>query len=346
MVFITLIISIELIGHFSYKIYKGKFLFENAAQKNLLFKEHPYLIAVPKKNFQLTNEAGDIKISTNSLGHRKSAPDSIKFKEGAIQILCLGGSSTFATGVTDEYSWPFLLQQKLGPDYKVINFGVPGYTTLEALIQLSSLSAEFNPDFIINYHGWNDLKNYHLNNEQGFYLEHGFLQRTNLKVDRKASLVDYSFMLFLAKKVSSKINSKASTKISKTQADKEVDSLYVKNLKAIKAMGNHLGAKQIFIPQLLNLDWFVQNKDNYNAWTTTISNKDMPLLITRFNQLMVAAVPTEENIITLDSILYNQQWEEDHFVDEGHFSRAGGELFSNVLISTIKQLETQKRDSL
>ncbi len=346
MVFITLMITIELIGHFSYKVYKGKFLFENGPEENLLFEEHPYLIAVPKKNFQLTNKAGDIKISTNALGHRKSAPEGMKFTKDAVQILCLGGSSTFATGVTDEHSWPFLLQRKLGPDYRVINLGVPGYTTLEAIIQLGSLSEEYQPEIIINYHGWNDLKNYHLKNEQGFYLDHGFLQRTNLKVNRKASLSDYSFMLFFAKKVGSKINSKALNSASREPTDKEVDSLYVKNLKSIKAMGDHLGAKQIFIPQLLNLEWFVQNKEDYNAWTTTISNKDMPLLIKRFNQLMVGAVPTEKNTITVDSILYNQNWEEHHFVDEGHFSKAGGELFSDVLINTIRQLEAKKRDSL
>ena len=200
MVFITLIISIELIGHFSYKVYKGKFLFENGQQENLLFEEHPYLIAVPKKNFQLSNKAGDIKISTDSFGHRKSAPDGMKFNKGATQIICLGGSSTFATGVTDEFSWPYLLQLKLGPDYRVMNLGVPGFTTVEALMQLSTLPIEFKPGFIINYHGWNDLKNYHLINEQGVYLEHGFLQRTNLKVNRKAYLAEYSFIFFIAKK--------------------------------------------------------------------------------------------------------------------------------------------------
>lgn len=346
MVFVTLLVSIELIGHLSYRVYKGKFLFENGQQKNVLFKEHPYLVGVPKKNFRITNKSGDISISTNKFGHRVSYPPDMKHHKDAYQVVCLGGSSTFATGVTDEHSWPFLLQQKLGPGFKVINLGVPGYTTLEALIQLSTTDPDLRPDYIISYQGWNDLKNYHSEVEQGIYVEHGFLQATNLKVARKQGFPDYSFVYFLAEKIRSRIWPKKVDLESLPPTDAKVDSIYVRNLRTINALSRHLNAKLIIVPQVLNLEWFKAHPSESNLWTPTISNENMPELITRFNQLVSKAVPTDEGVLTLDHLPYSTQWQDHHFVDQGHFSKKGGEVFSDLLAASIRQLQLPKKDSL
>jgi lysophospholipase L1-like esterase len=210
---------------------------------------------------------------------------------------------------------------------------------------LSTLPEKYKPDIIINYQGWNDIKNYHLANDQGVYLEHGFLQRTNLKVNRKASLSEYSFIFFIAKKIRSKIISSNNPKKPLPITDGTVDSLYVKNLKTIRALGKYMNAKQIFVPQLMNFKWLKDRHNIENGWTTTIANQDMPQLIQNFNKLMYKTVPSEKDIITLDSIWQVRSWEERHFVDEGHFSKSGGEAFSELLIKSIRQLESQERDS-
>ncbi len=346
MVLTTLLVSIELIGHLSYKLYRGKFLFQNGKQENILFEEHPYLVGVPKKNFQLTNASGDVKISTDHLGRRVSYPEHMKHPEDATQIVCLGGSSTFGTGVTDADSWPYILQEKLGKGYCVTNLGVPGYSTLEAVIQLSTIVPEIEPDIIIMYEGWNDLKNYHLANIESTYSEHGMLQRTILKVNRKKSLADYSFIYFIAKKIKSGFHDRIKPKETYPFNDPRVDSLYAKNLRTMRTLGKHLNAKQIFVPQVLNLKWFSERRDIENLWSSNIPNEDMPELLKRFNQLMSTSVPTEKDIITIDSILFIRNWEDRHFVDEGHFSKAGGEVFTELLITAIKKLGKPKKDSL
>ena len=346
MVLVTILISLELIGHLSYRMYKGYFLFENGKAQNILFQEHPFLVGVPKKNFQIENKTGDIRISTNKIGNRVSYAGHMQHSEDALLVLCLGGSSTFATGVTDQDSWPYLLQQKLGPGFKVINMGVPGYTSLEALIQLSTSGIALKPDFIISYQGWNDIKNYHSKVEQGMYLEHGFSQASNLKVVRKRQFSDYSFIYFLTKKIRSRIWPNTPNLESLPLTDPKVDKAYVRNLQTLHALSNFIGAKLIMVPQVLNLKWFEKHPSEINLWTPTISNRDMPQLINRFNQLMSEAVPNQPNVVTLDSILYQKAWDSHHFVDQGHFSKEGGDVFSDILVEAIRQLQLQPYDSL
>lgn len=54
-------------------------------------------------------------------------------KKEKMVVACVGDSITFGTGVGDPAagSYPALLQQYLGPDYEVKNFGVPGATMTE-----------------------------------------------------------------------------------------------------------------------------------------------------------------------------------------------------------------------
>ena len=341
-VFITILCFFELFGHLGYKWYRGKFLFQNGKPERLLFKEHPYLVGVPKSNFELSNASGDIKITTDEQGNRRSYPDNMQHSKDALNIVCLGGSTTFSTGVNDDESWPYLLQEKLGSSYKVANLGVPGYTTLEAIIQLTTVVPELNPDIVILYLGWNDLKNYHQEQSPKDYLDHGISQQNNLKVARKKSLADYSFILFITGKIRSKIFETTERRVHK-EPDKRIDSVYVRNLETIEVLCNNLGASQIYIPQVMNEEWLAANKDDPNLWTPTLSNGDLPKFIERFNTLLAQTVPSGENGVALNSIS-KLDWKEDHFVDEGHFSKKGAEKFSDVVKNAILRLHVE--DSL
>jgi len=47
--------------------------------------------------------------------------------------LCFGGSFTFGQGLSDEESWPWLLQKELGGQAQVVNFGAPGWSAGQML---------------------------------------------------------------------------------------------------------------------------------------------------------------------------------------------------------------------
>ena len=55
-VFLTLLITFELVGQLGYRILKGRFLYDR--HPLLVFKEHPYLSGVPKENFRYVNTKG------------------------------------------------------------------------------------------------------------------------------------------------------------------------------------------------------------------------------------------------------------------------------------------------
>jgi len=98
----------------------------------------------------------------NSLGFRgkeitKAKPD------GVTRILCVGGSTTYGTGATnDTLTYPARLERMLnkaapaGRVYEVVNCGTVGYGTAENLINLELRLLDLDPDAIIVYHAAND----------------------------------------------------------------------------------------------------------------------------------------------------------------------------------------------
>lgn len=70
-------------------------------------------------------------------------------------VLALGDSLTFGTGATAETAYPAVLAAATGWD--VVNAGVPGDTSAQALARLAPLLDEFRPALVLLSIGGNDL---------------------------------------------------------------------------------------------------------------------------------------------------------------------------------------------
>jgi len=70
-------------------------------------------------------------------------------------VLALGDSLTFGTGAAPEASYPALLADLTG--WQVINAGVPGDTSVQALQRLPALLREHRPALVLVSIGGNDL---------------------------------------------------------------------------------------------------------------------------------------------------------------------------------------------
>jgi acyl-CoA thioesterase I len=70
-------------------------------------------------------------------------------------VLALGDSLTFGTGATPQTSYPTMLADLSG--WQVINAGVPGDTSAEALARLPGLLQEHQPTLVLVSIGGNDL---------------------------------------------------------------------------------------------------------------------------------------------------------------------------------------------
>ena len=103
------------------------------------------------------------QISINSLGLR--GPELLKPKpDQGIRIWAIGGSTTFDIyAATDRETWPALLQEKLQSSLpqstiEVINAGIPGEIYWGSISDFEQHQPTVNPDYIILYHGPNDLR--------------------------------------------------------------------------------------------------------------------------------------------------------------------------------------------
>ena len=71
-------------------------------------------------------------------------------------VLALGDSLTFGTGASTETSYPAVLAGLTG--WNVVNAGVPGDTSAQALARLPALLAEHQPKLVIVSIGGNDFR--------------------------------------------------------------------------------------------------------------------------------------------------------------------------------------------
>lgn len=121
------------------------------------FRPHPYLVYALNESFV----SGDGKNRHNTHGTR-GADFVVPKPAGTFRIVCVGGSTTYETGVLDDArAYPALMGEKLRElgraDVEVINAGVPGYTSFECLIELALRVLEWQPDLVLFYDNTNDV---------------------------------------------------------------------------------------------------------------------------------------------------------------------------------------------
>jgi lysophospholipase L1-like esterase len=97
----------------------------------------------------------------NSLGYR-GRDFTVTKPAGVTRIAFYGGSSVFDIDSLGESDWPRRVERLLRadgfPTVQVINAGIPGYTTSEAVGTLFSEGHGFSPDYVLLYAEWNDIK--------------------------------------------------------------------------------------------------------------------------------------------------------------------------------------------
>ena len=97
-------------------------------------------------------------------GFRGSEFSIIKPKD-EIRIIIIGGSFVFNNNQDLEYDWPSLVEEYMhNSGYKnirVINAGVPGHRSFDAIGRLISELHLLSPDYVILCNAWNDIKYFH-----------------------------------------------------------------------------------------------------------------------------------------------------------------------------------------
>lgn len=347
---LILIVMIEALGQIAYRIRYGMFLYQMAESDQYMeaFELHPYLVGRLKEDAVATDVATGKHITSTKYHTRLTgAPEN---DSELIRVAVLGGSSTFGIGVTDLDSWPAILQRKLGKGFSVVNYGVPGYSTAEAIIQMSLIVPELKPQFVILYEGWNDIHNYHVTHLGEDYYVHGMAQYDNLEIppihkrNNWGKLYEISAIGRLAAKIKRELAESDVPACPKYDTpDEFVDRIYARNLETLKLLSEHIAPYTLFVPQVLNYPAFKNNEDiaACKGWSSHIWNKAMPELMDRFNSIMQSVCTNDDPKCLYAGGILKVKWEQDDFIDDGHFSKKGGEKFadqiSEIILSKFKK---------
>jgi hypothetical protein len=347
---LILLVVIEAFGQIAYRIRYGMFLYQMAEREQYMgvFELHPYLVGRLKKDAVFTDVTTGKHITSTKYHTRLTgAPEK---DSGLIRVAVLGGSSAFGIGVTDFDTWPAILQRKLGKGFSVVNYGAPGYSTAEAIIQMSLIVPELKPQFVIFYEGWNDIHNYHVTDLGEDYYAHGMSQYGNLEIPPLhkrnfwGEMYEISAIGRLAAKIKRELNGSDVPDCPKYDTpDEFVDRIYARNLETLKLLSEHIAPYTLFVPQILNYPAFRDNEDiaECKGWSSHILNRAMPELMDRFNSIMQSVCTKDDPKCLYAGGVLKVKWEQDDFIDDGHFSKKGGEKFadqiSEIILSKFKK---------
>jgi len=94
-------------------------------------------------------------LNVDENGHRVTVKPVLS--DSAKKVFVFGGSTVWGTGVMDIHTIPSILQEELGPDFDVYNYGEMGWVAAQEFNMLLSLLSKGEiPDIVIFYDGGND----------------------------------------------------------------------------------------------------------------------------------------------------------------------------------------------
>ena len=307
------------------------------------FSHHPILAGVPTANFR----QNDVSHTAQSTRTTASPED-----PNAPVVVTIGGSTTYG-GSNDQQTWAWMLAERA--NLNVFNLGVPGYSSVEHVVQTAFWTPEFKPRCAVYYVGWNDIRSVGVSDIKPDYSDfHMKRQGMQLGVSPHALQFYEPNALENIALIASYINWRR-TKLDRflagsfpwwrdtdgagaltTQVDQSAMQYYIQNMETIITLNKERGVRTILIPQVMNFAMLTETEEEARPWTPFIAATAVKDVITEYN-LALTALADGDGVWALDHVLdYN--WRNDHFVDEGHFSPAGSESFANLVADEIGEI--------
>lgn len=303
------------------------------------FDFHPLLQGRPAAGF-----SGDVEgaIVTHSRYGWRTTPAAPPLSSDAVLVAALGGSTTYDLGLEDGATWTNQLQLLLGRTFAVQNFGVPGYSTVEALIQTAFYLdvAGREPDCAIYYLGWNDIRNSHLPDLDPAYANfHLLAQLGNLQTRRRlndtVAISPVARILFPL--VQTQFDSvplpRYPDQRPRSDIDRRLEGIFRKNVRSIAALNAAHGTRPLFIGQILNRARLTGNTPY--GWIPLLNDQDVWTTQAHFNAVLLE----EAAALKVPALaLAIEDFEDADFLDHGHFSKQGARKFAGQIAETVSRV--------
>jgi lysophospholipase L1-like esterase len=307
------------------------------------FQWHPLLQAVPIPSISITSATG-LQINHTSQGTRGREPKPGDV-EGHIVVATYGGSTTYDIGVGEGDTWTDRLADALGRDrYFAVNNGVPGYTTVEHVLQTAFYQDKFGrpPRCAIYYVGWNDLRNAHIAGLDPAYADfHLISQVDSLKLRRVGgSNVTFSPALtLLARIIGNMVDTvhypDGHDPYAQPRGQGEDPVLaadFERNVRTISQINRGRGIATLWVGQLINRPAFTS--EGRYGWLPLLRDRDVPPVLQSLNdRLARAAGALGDPFVGIPPETFGAA----DFVDNGHFSVQGARRFAEALLPTLRE---------
>lgn len=333
---IGLAAGVELACRVSFRILSWRWVFqEDPNHPPNVFVRHPYLVAVGATGRQPTG------VVHNSLDFRSKEISTPK-KPGVKRIITLGGSTTYGTFVPDGATWSEVLQKELGAGYEVMNWGIPGYTTVENLTETALLLSDAQPDIAIYYEGWNDARVQHIKDLQGdysnfhprsLYITMGFGPAFNPEKSATAFFIKQRLFSNPQADPLGQFHIEPSATALTAEVDARPIQLYQRNLRSIAAIDRSMKIQPIFVPQVMNYSQLTSNEPY--GWLPYVRDRDLRSVIQAYNEAM-GKVATEIDVPFVETVLH-EDFPNREFGDNGHFNEDGSAHFARRVRRVLAQ---------
>jgi lysophospholipase L1-like esterase len=198
---VGLLLAVESAGQVYDRVRSGEwFPFARPQAADRMYQPYIYTQTMLRPGFQediLMPTGKAVPTHINSLGFR--GPEIPPQKPtGGLRIACIGGSAVFLVGDGDDSTtWPGQLEKRLaarsgGRPVEVINAGTPGYNSAETLSMVVHRLSTLEPDVVVIYQLWNDLKP---NRAPGFRPDYTHWRTAPVTASRLSAAINHSSIL-------------------------------------------------------------------------------------------------------------------------------------------------------
>ena len=109
---------------------------------------------------------------------------------------------------------------------------------------------------------------------------------------------------------------------------------YRDNIRLIAAIGKSFGVRVIFIPQILNYAAYAREETPEEV--AYIWPKDMQKLMGLMNEDLASAAGQSQAYFLGTPLA--EKWEDDDFLDHGHFTRKGSLKFASSIADDVRRI--------
>ena len=251
------------------------------------------------------------------------------------RIYVFGGSTTYDIANADAETWASDLSRILGKDYEVENYGVPGYTSNENMIQSLFRFRDITPVCAIYYEG-DDARYSRIRGLKDDYSDYHLPSQIRLLgVGHQADALENN-VLFIRLIVSLflPVTDRPPTADHSPVADEKdlrLSKIFKDNMALIALIDRQFGVKPLFVPEIANFSPLPGGRARH--WQFVIPGQNAAHRM-RETYEDLEQVAKESGAVFIRAPL-EANWTEADFIDDNHFNAAGAEKLARTIASDV-----------